>query len=125
MNGTIAALNRILDDDGGVVASAGGTQVIPDRGRIYDEGDVAEYRDMVTIVRDRVRDAIGKGRDARADASRATRARLRRPLWAATGPASAERVHRDGVSQPHGATNRVCVDAYAHGGRARCMACRT
>ncbi len=35
--------------------------VIPNHGRIYDEGDVAEYRDMVTIVRDRVRDAIDKG----------------------------------------------------------------
>jgi len=35
--------------------------VIPNRGRIYDEGDVAEYRDMLTIVRDRVQDAIDKG----------------------------------------------------------------
>ena len=35
--------------------------VIPNRGRIYDEGDVAEYRDMLTIVRDRVADAVGKG----------------------------------------------------------------
>ena len=35
--------------------------VIPNRGRIYDEGDVAEYRDMLTLVRDRVADAIRKG----------------------------------------------------------------
>jgi hypothetical protein len=35
--------------------------VVPNQGRIYDEGDVAEYRDMVTIVRDRVRDAVAKG----------------------------------------------------------------
>jgi cyclase len=61
IDGTIAALNRIL---GLTIASwraEGGTLVIPNQGRIYDEGDVAEYRDMVTIVRDRVRDAIGKG----------------------------------------------------------------
>jgi hypothetical protein len=35
--------------------------VVTNRGRIYDEGDVAEYRDMLTIVRDRVADAIGRG----------------------------------------------------------------
>jgi hypothetical protein len=35
--------------------------VITNQGRIYDEGDVAEYRDMLTIVRDRVADAIAKG----------------------------------------------------------------
>jgi glyoxylase-like metal-dependent hydrolase (beta-lactamase superfamily II) len=61
VDGTIAALNRIL---GLTIASwraEGGTLVIPSQGRIYDEGDVAEYRDMVTIVRDRVRDALGKG----------------------------------------------------------------
>jgi glyoxylase-like metal-dependent hydrolase (beta-lactamase superfamily II) len=61
LDGTIAALNRIL---GLTIASwlaEGGTLVIPNRGRLYDEGDVAEYRDVVTISRDRIRDAIAKG----------------------------------------------------------------
>jgi hypothetical protein len=35
--------------------------VIPGHGRLCDEADVVEYRDMLTIVRDRVRDLIGKG----------------------------------------------------------------
>jgi hypothetical protein len=35
---------------------------VPGRGRISDEFDVVEYRDMVTIVRDRVADLIKKGR---------------------------------------------------------------
>jgi glyoxylase-like metal-dependent hydrolase (beta-lactamase superfamily II) len=61
MNGTIAALNRMLDITVASYRAQGGTMVIPNQGRIYDEGDVAEYRDMVTIIRDRVRDAIGKG----------------------------------------------------------------
>jgi glyoxylase-like metal-dependent hydrolase (beta-lactamase superfamily II) len=61
VDGTIAALNRVLDMTIASWRAQGGTLVIPNRGRIYDEGDVAEYRDMVTIVRDRVRDAIGKG----------------------------------------------------------------
>ncbi len=61
LNGTIAALNRII---GLTIASwraEGGTLVIPNRGRIYDEGDVAEYRDVVTIARDRIIDALRKG----------------------------------------------------------------
>ena len=35
--------------------------VIPGHGRIADEADVVEYRDMVTIIRDRVRDMMNKG----------------------------------------------------------------
>ena len=38
----------------------GGTMVIPGYGRIGDEHDVLEYRDMVTIIRDRVQAAIKK-----------------------------------------------------------------
>ena len=34
--------------------------IIPGHGRICDESDVGDYRDMVTIVRDRVQDLIGK-----------------------------------------------------------------
>jgi glyoxylase-like metal-dependent hydrolase (beta-lactamase superfamily II) len=61
VNGTVAALNLILDITIAEWRAQGGTMVVPNRGRIYDEGDVAEYRDMVTIVRDRVQDAIAKG----------------------------------------------------------------
>jgi glyoxylase-like metal-dependent hydrolase (beta-lactamase superfamily II) len=61
VNGTLAALNRILDMTIAGWRAQGGTMVIPNRGRVYDEGDVAEYRDMLTIVRDRVQDAIGNG----------------------------------------------------------------
>ena len=39
----------------------GGTLVIPAQGRIADESDVVEYRDMLTIVRDRIQDLIKKG----------------------------------------------------------------
>jgi hypothetical protein len=39
----------------------GGTMVIPGYGRIGDEHDVLEYRDMNTIIRDRVQNAIKKG----------------------------------------------------------------
>ena len=38
----------------------GGTRVIPGHGRICNEADVLEYRDMLTIIRDRVRDMVRK-----------------------------------------------------------------
>ena len=64
--------------------------VIPARGRIYDEGVVAEYRDMLTIVRDRVQDAIGKGLTlAQVPAARLARDYDGR-YAAPTGPASAD-----------------------------------
>ena len=39
----------------------GGTFIVPGHGRICDEFDVLEYRDMVTIVRDRVQAMMKKG----------------------------------------------------------------
>jgi hypothetical protein len=38
------------------------TIVVPGHGRLCDQYDVVEYRDMVTIIRDRVRDLIKAGR---------------------------------------------------------------
>lgn len=61
IRGTVNGLNRILDITVAEFRSQGGTMVIPSMGHLYDEGDVAEYRDMVTIVRDRVEDAIKRG----------------------------------------------------------------
>ncbi len=44
-----------------VYGQEGGTLVIPGHGRLCDEADVVEYRDMVTIIRDRVQDLMKKG----------------------------------------------------------------
>jgi glyoxylase-like metal-dependent hydrolase (beta-lactamase superfamily II) len=60
IGGEIAALNRILDITVAETRGQGGTIVIPGHGRLYDEADVAEYRDMVTIIRDRVQSAVAK-----------------------------------------------------------------
>jgi len=57
----IAALNKILEIAIPKHEEEGGTYVIPGHGRICDEFDVLEYRDMVVIVRDRVQAAIKKG----------------------------------------------------------------
>ena len=61
VQGEIDALNHILDLTIPKHDEEGGTYVIPGHGRICDEFDVLEYRDMVTIIRDRVQAAIKKG----------------------------------------------------------------
>ena len=61
-DGLVAALNRIIEITVPKDKQEGGTYVIPGHGRLADEADVVEYRDMVTIVRDRIRDEIKKGR---------------------------------------------------------------
>ena len=35
--------------------------IVPGHGRLCDSADVAYYRDMVTIIRDRIQDMIKKG----------------------------------------------------------------
>ena len=55
VQGVLDALNRIIDITIPRFNQQGGTRVVPGHGRISNEADVVEYRDMVTIVRDRVR----------------------------------------------------------------------
>ena len=59
--GIIEGLNRVLDLAVPGENQEGGTVVIPGRGRLSDETDVANYRDMVTIIRDRIRAMVVKG----------------------------------------------------------------
>jgi glyoxylase-like metal-dependent hydrolase (beta-lactamase superfamily II) len=61
IQGEIQALSNILDKTVYKHDEEGGTMVIPGHGRLCDEWEVAEYRDMVVIIRDRVQDLIGKG----------------------------------------------------------------
>jgi cyclase len=58
LNGIVAGLNRIIDLTVPEVNEEGGTMVVPASGRLCDEADVADYRDMVTIVRDRIQDMV-------------------------------------------------------------------
>ncbi|MGE0445735.1 MAG: MBL fold metallo-hydrolase [Vicinamibacterales bacterium] len=54
VQGLLDALNRIIDITVPRFNQQGGTMVVPGHGRISNESDVAEYRDMATIVRDRI-----------------------------------------------------------------------
>jgi len=54
MNGIIASLNHLIRLSIPRDKQEGGTYIIPGHGRICDQADVVEYRDMVTIIRDRI-----------------------------------------------------------------------
>jgi len=62
VRGVIDGLNRLLDITIPKDKEEGGTYVIPGHGRLADEADVVEFRDMVTIVRDRIQDLVTKGK---------------------------------------------------------------
>lgn len=59
--GIIDSLNRILDLAVPADRQEGGTMIIPGQGRLCDEADVLEYRDMLTIIRDRIRYLVDEG----------------------------------------------------------------
>jgi glyoxylase-like metal-dependent hydrolase (beta-lactamase superfamily II) len=52
--GYLSALNELLDVTVPLDKQEAGTFVVPGHGRLADEADVVEYRDMLTIIRDRV-----------------------------------------------------------------------
>jgi glyoxylase-like metal-dependent hydrolase (beta-lactamase superfamily II) len=60
VQGMLDALNRIIDITIPRFNQQGGTMVVPGHGRISNESDVVEYRDMATIVRDRIQGMIAK-----------------------------------------------------------------
>ncbi len=60
----IAALQKLVDTaipSVPIVSREAGTLIVPGHGRICDQLDVVEYRDMVTIIRDRIRDLMKQG----------------------------------------------------------------
>jgi cyclase len=61
VQGVLDALNRIIDITIPKDHEEGGTYVIPGHGRLCDEADVVEYRDMLTIIRERVQALSRRG----------------------------------------------------------------
>jgi cyclase len=64
IQGEIAALQKLVETaipSGPIVSREEGTLVIPGHGRLCDQLDVVDYRDMVTIIRDRIRDLMKQG----------------------------------------------------------------
>lgn len=61
IQGVIDGLNHILAIAVPEFRLEGGTMIVPGHGRLCDSADVAYYRDMVTILRDRIQDAVQRG----------------------------------------------------------------
>ena len=61
VDGEIKALNQILERTVFEHQGEGGTLIVPGHGYLSDEHEVVEYRDMVVIVRDRVRALVRSG----------------------------------------------------------------
>jgi glyoxylase-like metal-dependent hydrolase (beta-lactamase superfamily II) len=62
IEGVLDGLAQILDVAYAEFRTQGGTVIIPARGRISDVGDVTNYRNMLFIIRDRIKDMKQKGR---------------------------------------------------------------
>jgi cyclase len=87
INGVIDGLNDILELTIPMNNAEDGTLVIPGSGRLSDELDVAVYRDMVTIIRDRVQDAIKRGQTlAQVQADKRLTLEYEERFGAKTGP---------------------------------------
>lgn len=96
IQGELKALNHIIDITVPEIMQEGGTLVIPGVGRLCDEADVTEYRDMLTIFRDRVADLIKKGKTLaevkQARLSRDYDGRYSTPAW--TGEMLIEAIYK-------------------------------
>jgi cyclase len=64
IQGEIDALNRVIElavRPLPFVAQEGGTYILPGHGRVYDQSDAVEYRDMIVTIADIVREMIKRG----------------------------------------------------------------
>ena len=61
IQGVINGLNHILDLAVPETNGEGGTKIVPAHGRLSDEGDVVEYRNMAVMIRDRIQDMVKRG----------------------------------------------------------------
>jgi glyoxylase-like metal-dependent hydrolase (beta-lactamase superfamily II) len=62
INGVIDALNRMIKLAVATGNMEGGTMIVPGHGRLSDKMDLVEYRNMVTIVRDRIQALVAQGK---------------------------------------------------------------
>ena len=74
LQGVLNGLNQIVAMAVPEYNQQGGTRVIPGHGRVLNQSDVVEYRDMATIIRDRIALGIKQGKTL--DQIKATRPTL-------------------------------------------------
>jgi glyoxylase-like metal-dependent hydrolase (beta-lactamase superfamily II) len=102
IDGFIDAINDVIHITIPQEKQEGGTYVVPGHGRLSDEADVVDVRDMATIVRDRVQAMIKAGMTLEAvQAARPTLeydGRYSTAAW--TGPMFIEAVYRTLTAAP-------------------------
>jgi glyoxylase-like metal-dependent hydrolase (beta-lactamase superfamily II) len=89
IEGEVRALNRLVDltiPAMPLVWQDGQTVLVPGFGRLADQADLVEYRDMVTIVRDTVQALIDKGMTVEQVQAANPTSGFRRRYGADTGP---------------------------------------
>jgi glyoxylase-like metal-dependent hydrolase (beta-lactamase superfamily II) len=84
IDGLLDGLNQVLDIAIPEFRSQGGTLIIPGRGRLVDTGDLANYRNMAAIIRDRVKALKAKGQSL--EQVLAARPSLDYDAWYGAGP---------------------------------------
>ncbi|HKJ75250.1 MAG TPA: hypothetical protein VKA19_14140 [Alphaproteobacteria bacterium] len=62
IDGVIAALNHVIDLSTPAFGQEGGTLIVPGHGHLSNYGEIVNYRDMVTVIRDRIRALIKQGK---------------------------------------------------------------
>ena len=102
VQGEIQALNEILKRTVYRRQGEEGTYVVPGHGYLADEHEVIEYRDMVVIVRDRVKAMIARRRHGGAGEGCARDRGLRHALWRQHRGVDDGDVCRSGLCQPEG-----------------------
>ena len=107
INGVIDGLNRVLDMSIAEFRLEGGTMMVPGHGRLVDSADVAYYRDMLTIIRDRVEDHGQEGQDARAGEGGEAERRLRHRIRLDDRAVDHRQVHRGGLQEPRRRRSRT------------------
>src|SRR6266849_664299 len=61
IDGEIEALDKLVDMSVTEFMAQGGTMIIPGHGWISDASDAGYYRDIMMVIRDRIREMIKKG----------------------------------------------------------------
>ncbi len=61
IQGELDALNTLIDLAIPRENAEGGTMIVPGRGRVGDESDLVEYRDIITTIRDHIKELVDRG----------------------------------------------------------------
>jgi hypothetical protein len=69
-----------------LVFENGGTYILPGHGRVLDQNDVVDYRDMIVIIRDVIQDMIRRGMTLEQVQAAAPAKGYEPPYGAKTGP---------------------------------------